>query len=47
MSFIEGVRLVGLVLLAVTIPLLVLGTSALDCLVVAVVGYGLSRTGSA
>jgi hypothetical protein len=42
-TFADVVRLVGLCLLVLALPLLMFGTSALDCLVVAVVGVGLSQ----
>ena len=43
MTFADVVRFLGLALLVAALPLLVFGTSAGDCIVVALVGLGLSQ----
>jgi hypothetical protein len=43
---IEALRLLGLVALRAAVPLLLIGQSAGDCVVVALVGVGLSRVGA-
>jgi hypothetical protein len=39
----EWIRLLGLLLMVVSVTALITGQSAGDCLVLAVVGFGLSR----
>lgn len=46
MTFAEVMRFAGLLIVLTVLPLLVFGVSALDCLVVAVVGYALLRVGA-
>jgi uncharacterized membrane protein len=43
---VDVLRIAGVLVMLTSLILLVAGTTALDCLVVAVVGFGLSRVGA-